>query len=362
MSRNDITPEEKAKLADFDTLRDEIQQHGWPFRGRRLQRVSLAGFELEGGKVHDTDFESVDISGAKFTGTRFEDVNFRGCDLSGSRFRNVDFVDCTFEDVEQHGGYYQRSRFDDVRMANLKYKAMTFTGCQLKGIKDSRSYFEDTNFIDSHFQKSDLRETEFVGGRFDKSSFSDTSLDRARFSEICGTGLNFEQGELKSTGFDTIKDLEALSFTGCDLNQPSFSNVTVPGLRIVRCNPVVYLALRRSHLDDLVIEDCESVSNLRLQGTRLKNFRLLGGNFELLEIRECEIEDKSSFTNCIFEGSSLADSTIVELKIEHCRFEKFIVLEGTHFKFLRMTGVAFGPGFEVDSAGVVYESSDRFPS
>jgi uncharacterized protein YjbI with pentapeptide repeats len=173
--------------------------------------------------------------------------------------------------------------------------------------------------------------------------------------------LCFEQGALKSTGFDTIKDLEALSFTSCELDQPSLSNISVPGVRVVRCNPVVYFALRRSQLDDLVIEDCESVSNLRVQGTKLTNFRLVGGNFELAEIRECQIEGESAFVNCVFDGSSLAGSTAVQLKIERCRFEKFIVLEGTHFKWLRLTDVSFGSGFEVDSEGVVYENSDRFP-
>jgi hypothetical protein len=91
MSRREQTAEEKAKLADLDALRDEIEQNGWPFRGQRLKRVSLAGMNLDGGEIADTDFQSVDISGATFTGTRFEDVNFEDCDLSESRFRNVEF-------------------------------------------------------------------------------------------------------------------------------------------------------------------------------------------------------------------------------------------------------------------------------
>jgi uncharacterized protein YjbI with pentapeptide repeats len=235
------------------------------------------------------------------------------------------------------------------------------TGCQLEDIKDSRSYFEDTSFSDSRFEKSDLRETDFVGGRFEQSGFTKSSLERTRFSEIGGRNLDFQECELKRTGIDTVTDLEGLRFTECDLEQPSFSNVSAPGVKVERCKSVTFLALRRSELDGLAIEGCESVSNLRAVGTRLKDLRLTGNRFEMAEIRDCQIEGESIIENCVFDGASLAGSTAVELKIQNSRFEQFIVLEGTHFKWLRLVDVSFGPGFEADAEGVIYENSDRFP-
>lgn len=361
MTRRDLTPDDMNKLADVDALSEEIERDGWPFRGRRLHRVSLAGLSLKGAEISDTEFESVDISGATFDGTRFEDVEIRECDLSESRFHEVRFKNCTLEDVKQHGGYYRRCTFDDVRTANLKFKAAALTGCQLKEIKDSRSYFEDTNFSDSRFTKSDLRETDFVGGLFEGSGFSDSSLERARFSEIGGTCLDFEKTELKRTGLDTISELDAVRFSDCELEQPGLSNVSNCSVQVQDCDSVNFLALRRSELEGLVIKGCEKVANLRAVGTRFTDLCLDGNHFEMAEIRDCEISGSSVFDNCVFEGASLAGTTAVELKIQNSRFEKFIVLEGTHFKWLRLTGVSFGPGFEVDSEGVVYENSDRFP-
>ncbi len=173
---------------------------------REFQNLCLAGIDLSGTDLRESNFSGSDLSGAKFVGSELESVSFEKTNLSHATMT--------------------RAHMKGARFGWSNCTGVDFVGADLRQITAQAANFSETLCIRANFNEADCLGAIFTGMNGMAAQFQEANLECADltaanlsntdFRAINGPWANFSQSRLNWSNF-TLAQLEAADFEGSNL-------------------------------------------------------------------------------------------------------------------------------------------------
>lgn len=293
------------------------------------------------------------IERATFVGCRF-----RGLDLSGAKCREVTFERCKFEGCRYDGAVFEACRF---------------IACEL-----TESRLEGTSLHDCRFVESELSELMLDGVRLDGVHTARGRLAHVRLSEcmvhfweLVGTSVESvrltlcEVGRMALTGCETTQlailggSYGSFELTGGTLNDLGFASAQLATLQLGELTDATRLRVNESHVRALSLEG-NTISDLYLWRSELQRLSVSGGSYEGW-ITECTVGSGSRIADAELSAFFWDGTSAVDLTFSRVQLRRFLCARGARFTGMKLEGLRYSEGFELQLEDTRFEHCDPFP-
>jgi uncharacterized protein YjbI with pentapeptide repeats len=315
--------------------REELEmaaREGTPMRGRDLSYVKasgakLAGLDLSGSLLEETDLSGADLSGVDLTGCSINKSNFTGATMHNAVMNGCLPVESAFDGADLSGaivtkGMLATSTFPGARFAGAELSEVMLAQADLKAAdlsrcRGERAIFFGTDFTGADLAHASLPNAVFMNATLEDATLFDADLRRATFAGAKGARACFVAADLQKASLNLAADftnadfrmiqgagttfqgstLEDTWFGGAELTRSIFAESTMRGTEMVCVNAPL------TDFSDAIVEDADFTHSNLFQST-----------FDRAEMTRVHLEGaslfQSGFCETIFDTLWLADTNL----------------------------------------------------
>nr|UVX44746.1 MAG: Pentapeptide repeat protein [Bacteriophage sp.] len=151
-------------------LKEKIDAHSKWLRNAGGERLNLAGADLQGMDLSNTDLRKARLNGANLRATTLYGTNLAAAELADANFEGAKIKDTSFSDADMSSAIFDNAEitdayFDDANLAyasfiNATCKRTSFVGARLRCAKFVNANCRESNFMYArgcaYFKDSDL--------------------------------------------------------------------------------------------------------------------------------------------------------------------------------------------------------------
>lgn len=338
----------------------------YPMRSQRLHNMAFTGLNFNNAHLQNARMESCRFVGATFDHSNLRDAFFYDCDLRGASFKDVDCTNMAFES----------SNFSDVVITNnIEYhhengqpilipsdgrmlSNISFDSCTME-----RALFEPNDpgveivLSDSNFSNVNLQDGKIRHAKLDRCIFKNAWLSGAKFEGCCGESVDYSHALFIGSKEDSR--LASCRLERCNMSSCTFSNARIDASEFPFLNAIntVFENVRLQHtsfvnaaftnasflyasLEDVSMEDTDlthmhvidsEIINCKFEGSAGDAFQILNGivrdvTFLLAHLTSAEFS-RTMFSDCNFNGSSLAGALFHRATLANTSFKETLLLD-----------------------------------
>ncbi len=259
LSPNDISVRRKLQFMQLkagepmSTIFPDKNASSMDFSGRKLEKITFAGFNLQGADfshatLRDVVFDHSNLESARFEGAQLSNVSFKHkTNLAHLKVKDAQFYKVLFDDVDMADMFsvseirFEKSIFKNLILDKLKTNRLIFHDAAWKNVTVRNSDFSMMSFTGTMknvtFLHSDLFYMRAMSSTLDTVTFDHTNLKQTGFSasnmkgaifnHVNATEADFHQTRLDQARFEDT-DLTQASFYAAGLQGAVFRNVIAP--------------------------------------------------------------------------------------------------------------------------------------
>lgn len=173
--------------ADFSGLQGLAEKFSYAnIEKCRFVESELAGLELKGNNIKDSDFSRSDLDNCHFAGANIERCIFNGSDFSQSVFAKSNVVNCDFSRANLTGAVIKWSNFKKANLSDTVLFKTKFNFGQISGItfggEITECSFENCEFMQVIFDRAILRNCFFKNAKLRRAKFINCQADRLTYT------------------------------------------------------------------------------------------------------------------------------------------------------------------------------------
>lgn len=189
---------------------------------------SLAGVDLSGADLSQTNLQGVNLSkasliNAQLSGSIFDQANLNGADLMGAIADHGSFVGAQLEGVQWVDGSCKGVNFSGANLSKASFnhshgQHSLFVGANLSGIEWIAGNLEETDCSSANFSGAVLTQTKAKKGKFTEAIFTNAHWEEANLADADFSGANLERVDLSNASLHGAKFTKARLF-GTNFNE-----------------------------------------------------------------------------------------------------------------------------------------------
>jgi len=359
MARQELNPEESASLNQTRALNEHIAQNGWPFPGRQLENVTLAGLVLNApAEVVDVGFTSVIFDSPSWRGARFVGVDFRSCRTRSASLNQVLFERCSLDAANFTESRITSTRFNGGSISSSTFTDSRFDQCEFDGVAIEIGVFESCEFDACTFNNCQLLESGFTkivprdlvirGGR----------MEMCTLSVAGGTRLTLESCEFADNGLN-IEQLNRLEVKGCTGSGVSIEGFRCGNISVSECRNLAGFRFLDGEVGELSMSNCRPLVDSGIDNVKIEKLNLLEMAAVYFRFSDTTISGgriaASGFLGLEFSGCQLTD-----VLFDDVEFSESLTLSNCRFQRLKLNNIAYQPDTKISQQQNEYLQSARF--
>jgi len=293
---------------------------GVDLRESELPGIDLSGAFLEGADLTGADLSGANLRGAVLARADLTDTRLVGADLSGANLGATKLVRTDFSEAVLEDTVIMKAELDGARLH----------GARLKGVD-----FLEVTFTEADFSHVDAHQALFLQADLRRMRFTGASLVEARFVQIDMRGVDFTGAKLARAQFIQCQADDVI-FVGADLTGANFVHETT-------CRRAVFAG---ANMDAANLHRCPAagadLGSAKLNGANLIKADLRGANLAGAVGRQALLMRANlqganlrgaDWLNAIAQkadlrGADLTGSNLSRADVSLARFDRDTTLEG----------------------------------
>jgi len=348
----ELDPTDKELLQDIQLFNRTYAASGWHIRDKVVEE-NLSHIFLVRSTITSAQFVNVDWKSALLTDTQFTDVEFQQAQFSEATLERVVFTNCKFVVCS-----FSKSRLTDCRFINcaseeLNAREASFEGCTFESFVDGSGVFGSARLRGCRFEKCQLDNASFYSANLTTVAVRQSSLKNVIFADLKGSELLFEDTTVQNCSFEESR-YGGLTFQRGESRGVTFKAFNPERLILQNCAYIEALAISESTGTAPTILECNAVSELSIDHSRIRNLAIERSRIEYFEMKETEVSGNSRIANCAIAGLNLEKSTLIGLQIVNCEMAIHLIADGATLDAVILSGITYAPDLKLSARGVKY--------
>ena len=308
-------------------MRDEVMRR-YRLDGN-LSEMDLTGADLSGLVLEGADFSGAFLESVNFEGSHLSDVNFSEAVLARAKFGHcvlklLDFTTANLSEAEFSHTEMAECKFRETQFLKMKIRSSKLIRCSFANHISDYIEFDNSTLVDCRFDSciwSDMRMSNTVFERctFNKWAVVESNLDSSRFEETRLVDVSFMTTQLKDCMF-TKSDLNNLLIE----DDVSMTDVKLIGTRLKECNFIGtkitgaqfnYSDISESDFSHAILRNC-CFDNVIAREAIFHKSDLKGSSFRNANLIQASLE-KANLIGCCFEGAVMFRTNVSKVDVDH---------------------------------------------
>lgn len=268
---------------------------------------SLAGMDLSGADLSQTNLQGVDLSqasliNAQLSGAIFDQANLNGADLMGAIADHGSFVGAQLQGVQWVDGSCKGVDFSNANLSKANFnhshgQHSLFIGANLSGIEWIAGNLDETDCNLANFSGAVLTQTKAKKGKFTEAIFTNAHWEEANLTDANFAGANLERVDLSNASLHGVKFTRARLF-GTNFNESTtcmgknYSYIHHVGIDFagadLSCATLVAVNLSKSDFSAATLKNTK-FDHSDLGGSNLQNALISNTSFVGCNLRDADL-------------------------------------------------------------------------